>query len=68
MNFGYPFTPYNNFENMTPNFPNQMPVNNQTMPLYPDCGSSCGCNQVVNKCFVEEVPYYVNYHTHGNTN
>ncbi len=30
----------------------------QAMPTY-----SC-CNNVVNKCFVQEVPHYTNFHTH----
>ncbi|UKI49175.1 MAG: hypothetical protein L6U99_10475 [Clostridium sp.] len=24
----------------------------------------CGYNQVINKCFVSDVPHYVNYNTH----
>ena len=32
---------------------------NQMMPQV-----SPGCNQVVQKCFVEEIPYYVGYNTH----
>lgn len=42
-------------------------------PTYPMMGQSCcptacptyqQCNQVVNKCFVQDVPHYINYHTH----
>lgn len=25
------------------------------------------CNQVVQTCNVENVPHYINYHTHGNS-
>ncbi len=33
-----------------------------TLPTYQQC------NQVVQTCNVEEVPHFINYHTHGNTN
>ena len=36
---------------------------NQMMPQV-----SPGCNQVVQKCFVEDIPYYIGYNTHGNIN
>lgn len=48
MNFDFPFTPFE---------PSKMPQGG-----YQTQGQTV--NQVVNKCFVEDVPYYVNYHTH----
>ena len=34
-------------------------LNNQMMPQV-----SSSCNQVLQKCFVEDMPYYVGYNTH----
>lgn len=79
MNFGFPFTPYQtagvgqDFFEPTSNSFGYMgnvgtPYPTQMGYLMPNSGTGCGCNnsvnQVVNKCFVEELPYYVNYHTH----
>lgn len=52
------------------NFTGNMNPNNNT------CGCGCNngiptyqqCNQVVQTCNYEDVPHYMNYHTHGNTN
>ena len=65
MNFGFPFQPFGNFENNQQQYQGNVPTGYEM----PASGGSCGCsvpqvNQVVNKCFVEDVPYYVNYHTH----
>ncbi len=57
-----------NFDN-----PNQNNLNdfNKNMAGYannnygcPMNNVGCGYNQVINKCFVSDVPHYVNYNTH----
>lgn len=69
MNFGFPFTPFGTpdvaFQGNQGNYTGNMPAGFEM----PTSGTGCGCgvpqvNNVVNKCFVEDVPYYVNYHTH----
>lgn len=44
----------------------------QTPAMSMSCGCGCptatptyqNCNQVVNKCYVQDVPHYINYNTH----
>ena len=66
MNFGFPFTPFGNPEQFQQGYTGNLPVGFEM----PTSGTGCGCNnvpqcnQIVNKCFYEDVPYYVNYHTH----
>jgi hypothetical protein len=66
MNFGYPFTPFQTpmqEEMMEMNYMNQQqPMQQMMKPCQMMPQSSC--NQVVQKQFVEEMPYYVDYHTH----
>jgi len=78
MNFGYPFTPYGNM-NTEPNYmgnvSNLNMGTNMNMPDYTPNQGTCGmpsvgfgCNQVTQQTCALDMPYYVNYHTHGNTN
>ena len=77
MNFGYPYNATANegnyMGNVGTNMPNMGNINTMDYMYQPNtCG--CGgqmqmpmqsnCNQVVQKCFVEEMPYYVGYNTH----
>ena len=79
MNFGYPNTPYAPIDNM--NMPNMSNMQYGGYPTMPASGCGCadnmtitnqyvqpGCNQMLQKCFVEEIPYYVNYNTHAVSN
>ena len=81
MNFGYPNTPYApmdniNMSNMPTTF--DMPYSGY-LPTSSGCGCGMnmpmgaqfmqpGCSQVVQKSFIEEMPYYVNYNTHAVSN
>ncbi len=55
----------------SPNQNNLNDFNNKNMADFANynCGCptnniGCGYNQVINKCFVSDVPHYVNYNTH----
>ena len=74
MNFGYPFTPFQTpmkeemYETGYMSQPqmgcmNQPQFTSVVQPQY-QTNAQSGCNQVVQNSFVEEMPYYVNYHTH----
>ena len=78
MNFGYPFTPFQTpmkeemYETGYMSQPqmgcmNQPQFTSVVQPQY-QTNAQSGCNQVVQNSFVEEMPYYVNYHTHAVSN
>ena len=73
-----PYAPTDNMNmpNMT-SMPNMANMSYGGYPTMPASGCGCGgnleianqfvqpgCNQMLQKCFVEEIPYYVNYNTH----
>lgn len=82
MNFGYPNTPYAN--TMAPEgYMGNVGTNpGMEYMMGQGCGmQGCGiqgsgmqgygqqgCNQVVQQTCAVDMPYYVNYNTHGNTN
>ena len=78
MNFGYPFTPYATHMGQeqymgnvgtNPNMQTMDYMPQQTMMPGMGLGfGQPGCNQVVQQTCAVDMPYYVNYNTHGNTN
>lgn len=84
MNFGFPNTPYSTAmqEQYMGNVGTNPTVPYMTTQnINPIMGGGCGgvmgmnqglyqggCNQVVQQQTAVDIPYYVNYNTHGNTN